>query len=357
MVRESRKLDHLKYALLLSDGPTETGFKDIQLIHQCLPNMNWQDIDVSTTLMGIKLSFPLLINAVTGGALDVTNMNRKIAEFAKETEIPMAVGSQYAAIANSEVLESFQVVRQVNPNGVIFANLGAYTSVDDAKRAVNMIRADALQIHLNVAQEIFMGEGDRHFDGYLAKIAAIVEAVDVPVIVKEVGFGIAKEQAIALSNIGVNAIDIGGTGGTNFLAIEAARIKLDLSQETLKWGIPTAISAAEVASVLPNSIDMIVSGGIRTPMDVVKSIALGGTAVGFAAPVIRALSKEPVEKAVDHFQHFTNQIKIYMLLVGAKSVPQLKQIPFIVMGYSREWLTARGIDINQLAQRKIFNAT
>lgn len=190
--------------------------------------MNLQDIDVSTTLMGIKLSFPLLINAVTGGALDVTNMNRKIAEFAKEVQLPMAVGSQYVAIANNEVLESFQVVRQVNPNGVIFANLGAYTSVDDAKRAVNMIRADALQIHLNVAQEIFMSEGDRHFDGYLAKIAAIVEAVDVPVIVKEVGFGIAKEQAIALSNIGVNAIDIGGTGGTNFLAIEAARIKTDL---------------------------------------------------------------------------------------------------------------------------------
>ncbi|MDF2635553.1 MAG: Isopentenyl-diphosphate delta-isomerase [Pelosinus sp.] len=348
-MRQSRKLDHLKYSLALKDGPNGSGFSDISLVHNCLPNLSWNDIDISTSIAGISLSHPLIINAITGGANDVTSINECIAEFASLTNTAMAIGSQYAALENPEVQHSYKVVRQKNPHGVIFANLGAYVTPEQAQIAVDMIEAQGIQIHLNVAQEIMMTEGDRDFTGYLANIASIVDKVNVPVIIKEVGCGIAREQAILLSDIGVKAIDVGGTGGTNFLAIEAARSQLEANLETLSWGIPTAISAAEIISVLPNHIDMMVSGGIRTSLDVVKSLALGGAATGMATPIVRMLYEKDIDYAVSWLQQFLHEIQRYMLLLGADNIRQLGKTPLIISGYSKDWLMARGIDVTKYA--------
>ena len=344
-MRQSRKLDHLTYSLSLSDGPGDTGFSDISLVHNCLPNLRWNELELKSSIAGIPIQNPLIINAITGGAHDVTKVNERIAEFACLTNTVMAVGSQYAAIEDPEVRHSYQVVRKKNPDGIIFANVGAYVTPAEAQLAVDMIGAQALQIHLNVAQELIMTEGDREFSGYLKNISSIVEKVHVPVIVKEVGCGISKEQATLLSQVGIKGIDVGGMGGTNFLAIEAARSKMAIESEMLHWGIPTVISAIETMSVLPPQIDMMVSGGVRTSLDVVKSLALGGVAVGMATPIIRMLKQQDMDSTVQWFDDFMHEIKCYMLLSGAANIKKIANIPVVITGYTREWLNARNIDI------------
>jgi len=349
-VRQSRKLDHLKYSLALADGPGTNSFADFSLVHNCLPDLAWADVDLATSVAGIPLRHPLIINAITGGAADVTAINAQLAELARRTGAAMAVGSQYAALVDPTVCESYQIVRQVNPDGVLFANLGAHVSPDEAAKAVAMIGADALQIHLNAAQELAMVEGDRNFTGYLANIAAIAASCPVPVIVKEVGFGVAREQAAALVAAGVRAVDVGGAGGTNFVAIEAARGSVDLPPETVAWGIPTAVSAVETASVLPPSVDLVVSGGIRSPLDAVKALAVGGRAVAVATPAVRALQTASLETAVDWFENFLREMRRYMVLVGAKNVAGLYGVPVVITGKSREWLEQRGIDTARYAR-------
>ena len=344
-MRQSRKLDHLKYSLSLADGPGCSGFDDIALIHNCLPNLGWNQIDITSSIAGIPINNPLIINAITGGADDVTKINGNIAEFACLTKSAMAVGSQYSAVECPEVQQSYKIVRQKNPHGVILANIGAYATPEQAQLAVDMIDAQGIQLHLNVAQELIMAEGDRDFSGYLTNIEKIVNKVKVPVIVKEVGCGIGKEQAKLLAESGIQAIDVGGMGGTNFLAIEAARSHMEICPETLSWGIPTAISAIETKSAIPKQLDLMVSGGIRTSLDVVKSLALGGAAVGMATPIIRMLQEKNMEDGVAWFNGFLHEIKRYMLLVGAGNIHNLAKVPVVITGYSKDWLTARGIDI------------
>lgn len=352
MIRQSRKLEHLKYSLLLDDGPAAAGFADFHLVHNCLPDLSWQDIDISTAVAGITLPQPIIINAITGGAADVTQVNRELAEFSRITGTSMAVGSQYSAIEDPASAHSYKIVRETNPNGVLFANLGAHATPEAACYAVEMIGAQGIQIHLNAGQEIIMNEGDRDFSGYLSKIEAIVKKVSVPVIVKEVGCGIAREQAEALAGIGIKAIDVGGTGGTNFLAIEAARGQINLDEEMAAWGIPTAIAAIEAVSATAPAVDVILSGGVRTPLDVVKAFSIGGSATGIAGPVLKIIKTQGVDGAVRWYNNFVTDIRRFMLLVGAQNLNDLRFIPVVVTGFSREWLSARGIDTEQFARRK-----
>lgn len=352
MIRQSRKLEHLKYSMLLDDGPAAAGFSDFHLVHNCLPDLAWEDIDISTTIANLSLNQPIIINAITGGADDVAHVNGELAEFARHTGAAMAVGSQYSAIEDSKAVESYKIVRRVNPDGVVFANLGAHATPEAARWAVDMIGAQAIQIHLNAGQEIIMSEGDRDFCGYLSQIEAIVKKVNVPVIVKEVGCGIAREQALMLKDIGVSVIDVGGTGGTNFLAIEAARGRQTLDNEMVAWGIPTAISAVEVVSAVTPNIDVVVSGGVRTPLDVVKALCIGGKAAGIAGPVLKVLSHKGLDGAIHWYNNFILDIKRFMLLVGAKTVKDLCSIPVVITGFSQEWLSSREINTAQFARRK-----
>jgi isopentenyl-diphosphate Delta-isomerase len=350
-MRQSRKSDHLERSAMLADGPEATGFADFRLVHNCLPDLAWEEIDLNTFVAGTTLPHPLIINAITGGTPDVADINALLADLARRTGAVMAVGSQYAALEDPAVQDSYTIARQYNPSGILWANLGAHASPDEARRAIGMIGAGAIQIHLNVAQELIMAEGDRDFRSYLANIAAIVSACEVPVIVKEVGCGIAREQATALMEAGVKAIDTGGAGGTNFLAIEAARNGNDLSPELRGWGLPTAVSTVEVASVLKSGVDLIVSGGIRSSQDAVTALALGGRAVAVAGPLVKLLLQQGLPAAEGWIQNFLDDIKRFMMLVGARRIDDLTRVPLVITGASREWLTARGIDTTQYANR------
>lgn len=351
MTRQERKVAHLRHTLELVDGPVNTGFQDIRLIHNCLPEIKADQVSLSTECAGLHFDHPVIINAMTGGAVALTAVNARLAEIAVRTGAVMAVGSQYAALEYPEVAESFRVVRQVNPGGLILANIGAYAELAEAQQVVDMIEANALQIHLNAAQEVSMLEGDDDFSGWLRRIEQLVCGLSVPVIVKETGCGMAGEQVRQLASIGVAAVDVGGSGGTNFIAVESSRHQNKLDSEMLFWGIPTAISAIEAAEALPDGVELIVSGGVRTPLDAIKSLALGAVAVGIATPVLRMSEQQGVEAAVAWLEHYLASIKNSLLLLGHSCVKDLRDQPLIITGEVGQWIELRGISAAKYARR------
>ena len=351
MTRTSRKLDHLQQALVLADGPADTGFADLTLVHNCLPEINSGEVTLTARCAGLKLRHPLIINAMTGGAAALTQVNGRLAEVAKQTGAVMAVGSQFAALEFPAVADSFRVVRQVNPDGIIWANIGAYATVDAANRVVDMIGAAALQVHLNAVQEISMAEGDSDFTGWLRRIEELARQLPVPVIVKETGCGMAMEQVRQLAAVGVRAVDVGGAGGTNFIAIESARTGRLVSDDLLGWGIPTAVSALEAAAVLPPDVDLIVSGGVRTPLDAVKCLAIGARAVGIAAPVLRLTEEQGVSEAVQWVQEYLVVMQKCVAMLGQTTTAGMAARPLVITGRTAQWLTARGISVEQYARR------
>ncbi|MFD0694855.1 type 2 isopentenyl-diphosphate Delta-isomerase [Paenibacillus sp. GCM10027628] len=347
-MRISRKMEHVHYALEFGQSKQQ-GLSDVKLVHNCLPETSTDQIALKTQIGDLIMSSPILINAMTGGAQETESINRELAIVAREKGLAMAVGSQMSAIKNSEVASSYQVVRRENPNGLVFANLGSEATVDQALRAVDMIEANALQIHLNVMQELIMPEGDRSFIGMLDRIAAIVQRVHVPVIVKEVGFGIVKENAKQLQSIGVHLLDVGGSGGTNFAAIENARRSAAMDWLN-DWGTPTSIALLEALSVYPRGA-VIASGGITNALEAAKALALGASAVGMAGAFLKVLRTD----GTDALHRFADELEQGLILImtalGAKTVQELWHHPVVITGETAEWCRSRGIDITAYAER------
>ncbi|MFC4768889.1 type 2 isopentenyl-diphosphate Delta-isomerase [Effusibacillus consociatus] len=348
MSRENRKLDHVRLALS-SEAVQISDFDDLHFVHQSLPEVGLEDIRLDTQIGELVLSSPIFINAMTGGAISTKDINQGLAEVARETGVAMAVGSQRAALANPELIDTYRIVRQINPKGVVIANLGAGASVEDAKQAVEMIEADLLQLHLNVPQEVVMPEGDRDFKGILEAIQRVADEAPVPVIVKEVGFGMCRETYEQLKSIGVKIVDVGGRGGTNFISIENQRRSRQEYSHLSGWGQSTAISLLEADGF--SDLEFIASGGVRNSLDVAKCLALGAKGVGVAGPILRIFSEQGIEGAVQVIESWHEQLRAVMTLLGAQSLAELKKVPVVIMGRTKEWCELRGIDIRQLAVR------
>jgi len=350
MTRAERKLDHIKHAL--STGQSRaTWLDDIRFVHQAIPDSSWESVSLHSQIGELVFGSPFFINAMTGGGgAETTELNSRLARIARETNIPMAVGSQMAAIKNPGEIESYAIVRKENPKGIILANLGSEATVDQAKRAVDMLEANALQIHLNVIQELTMPEGDRSFKGALSRIETLVNTLDVPVFVKETGFGLSREAVMKLQEINVDAIDIGGFGGTNFAAIENERRHRKLAFFN-NWGIPTAASLIEATNV-KSSIPVIASGGIQHALDMVKCLALGATAVGFAGIFLKTLVNEGEEATIAEIVEMKEDLSMLMVSLGASTVIDLQRAPLIISGELHHYLTMRGIDTHTYANRK-----
>ncbi|MFO7273355.1 MAG: type 2 isopentenyl-diphosphate Delta-isomerase [Bacillota bacterium] len=356
--RQQRKRDHVRLAAAWHDrqprpgAGSGAGWEDVHLVNHSLPELALEEIDLSTSIAGVRLSRPVLINAMTGGAAELTAVNRDLAAVAAELGLAMAVGSQTAGLKSPEVAESYRVVRRVNPSGVVLANVGSDATVEQARAAVEMVEADLLQIHLNVPQELRMPEGDRDFRGRLEAICRIVEAVSVPVVVKECGFGIAREVAAVLHQAGVRAIDVSGRGGTNFAWIEDRRAGLAESDPGLEnWGIPTACALAEVAALGLAGLDLIASGGIRHGSEAAKALALGARAVAVAGPVLLRQQREGAAGAKAYLERLLADLRVAMLLAGAASVAEMHRVPVVVTGFVGEWCRLRGVDLLALANR------
>ncbi|MFZ5644292.1 MAG: type 2 isopentenyl-diphosphate Delta-isomerase [Bacillota bacterium] len=349
MIRQERKLEHLKYSLETACSANYSGFTDINLVHQSVTGVKLSDTDLSTVFINKRLEMPLMINAITGGHPETLKINRQLAIAARRTGIAMAVGSQKAALEDRTVEETYRVARDENPDGVLLANLSATCTVDEAAQAVEMISADGIQVHFNVPQELVMEEGEPDFGSVLPGLKKLVESIDCPVIAKEVGFGMSRETILKLYNSGIRIMDIGGRGGTNFISIENAR-KEYKNIELEDWGIPTAVCLFEGLE-LGLDIAIIASGGLKSSLDMARALAAGAKMVAMAGPFLEILNRGSVEDLIKYIEHLKKGLAMYMVLTGARNIEGLKNIPLVISGKTSDWLLRRGVDIDSYARR------
>jgi len=334
--RGRRKLDHLR--LFQQSFNDCNSLNDIHLIHQALPELDWTDINLNCRWLGKTLAAPFIINALTGGPPETKAINAALARAARETGIALAVGSQRAAVENKAWKDSFSITRRENPDGIILANVGAGNSQAVAREAVTMLAADGLQVHLNAAQELVMPEGDRSFRGWLDNIKAMVANLDVPVIAKEVGFGISRETARQLFSAGVRILDVGGRGGTDFAIIEGKRRGQPVSV-LQGWGLTTAISILDIKKLdLP--VEIVATGGIRSALDAAKALALGAKIVGVAGYFLKILLEKGEQELIREIFNWQEDLKRLCLLTGCPTPAELADKPVVITGKTRGWLEA-----------------
>ncbi len=339
MLTEQRKKDHLKICIEENVETQKTGFEEVFLIHKSLPELDLKEIDTSTEFLGKKLKLPLIIAAITGGTEESKKINKDLAEIAEKKGIGFSLGSQRAMIENPRLKDTYYV-RDIAPNTLLFGNIGITQikkfTMNKIKKALDFVEADALCVHLNPAQEIFQKEGDLDFKNLIPSLKELCKNLEYPVIGKEVGFGISKEVASKLKEIGVKAIDVGGFGGTNWIIIDGLRSGKDYNNFK-SWGIPTPISILESRVGLP----LIATGGIRSGVDIAKSIALGADICGIALPFLRILKKkgkQGVEKYIDNLQ---KELKFAMFLTGSKNIEELKKAKYVLTGEVKDWVEQR----------------
>jgi len=351
MERSGRKVEHIQLALQTGQSGNQ-GMDELSFLPNSLPNISYDNTRIETSLGPIGLPSPVLINAMTGGADEAETINRLLAIVAREKGLAMAVGSQMAALRDPQLIRTYRVVRTEYPDGIILANLGAEATLEQAKRAVEMIEANALQIHLNVMQELLMPEGDRSFSGYLHNIAQLAEHLDVPVIVKEVGFGMSRHNVRQLVQAGVKIIDLGGRGGTNFALIENRRHDKPLAMFE-DWGLTTVQSLLEAGELNCKEISLIASGGIRHGLDAAKALALGASAVGMAGYFLRLVTTQPLEVCLEAVDRLHHQLRVAMTALGIERVAQFRQLPLTMHGETLHWAHQRGIDVRRYACRDL----
>ncbi|EHU5358848.1 type 2 isopentenyl-diphosphate Delta-isomerase [Listeria monocytogenes] len=352
LLRERRKDEHVALGVKQNEQLAPSSLEDIQLIGTSIPRYNVKDIDLTTTIVGTNVPFPFYINAMTGGSRHTKKINAELAEIAREVAIPMAVGSQSAALKNSSLIDTYKIVREINPNGMILANISPEVALQEGLRAIEMLEADALQIHINPAQELVMQEGDRSFSHWLTRIEEYVKLSPVPVVVKEVGFGMTRETVATLASVGVQSVDLAGKGGTNFAQIENDRRRDQAYDFLLDWGISTGQALIDMQHQDAPKIAYLASGGIRNPLDIVKALALGSDSVGMAGQIIYSLKKEGVTKTIEKLELWKEQLRGLFVLADAKNISELKTTPLIISGELAKWGTLREIDLVKLANRK-----
>ncbi|MGI6485717.1 MAG: type 2 isopentenyl-diphosphate Delta-isomerase [Thermoanaerobacterales bacterium] len=341
--RRIRKIEHVKYSLMLENRLKRNNFDDIVLLNNCLSEVDLDEIDLTTNLQGLRLENPIIINAMTGGFFGGEIINRQLSKIAKNLKLAMAVGSQKIAVDNPLNEKSFKIVREINPDGIIFANIGADASIDDVNKAINMLNADALQIHLNVPQELAMKEGRKKFKGTLDNIKSILNNVDVPVVVKEVGFGISGKQALTLVKEGIKILDVSGKGGTNFISVENKRNRTSALKHLESWGIPTPVSIIDVNKAVGDRADIIASGGLFTGADCAKCFALGAKAAAFAGSFLYILKKKGPRALHTHVKQILKEIKHIMVMTGSKNLKELRRAEVRVLGNTFYWLKSKDI--------------
>ncbi len=331
---DRRKADHIRIALHENvQSQHANGLESIRLPHEALPELALAEVNTQTTLFGKTLNAPILISSMTGGTAEAEEINRRLAAAAEEMHLAMGLGSQRAALETPELAQTFAIARQTAPHALLFANLGAvqlnydYT-IDDCRRAVDMLAADALILHLNPLQEAVQHGGDTNFSGLAEKIAALCRALEVPVIVKEVGWGISERTARLLAECGVAAIDVAGAGGTSWSQVEMHRAPDEYTRQVaaafVDWGISTVQSILNVRRAAPDTL-IFASGGLKNGVDIAKTLALGASLGGLASPLLKAATQSE-ENLRTTLRAFQEQIRIALFATGSRSIADFKNL-------------------------------
>ncbi len=329
---DQRKADHIRINLEQDVRSALTsGLERYHFVHEALPELDLESVDASLTVFGKRLAAPILISSMTGGTEEAGEINRRLAEAAQECGVAMGIGSQRAALEDSKQIPTFAIARKAAPDILLFANLGAvqlnygYT-IEHCRRAVDMIQADALILHLNPLQEAVQASGDTNFAGLAKKIEGICKKLETPVIVKEVGWGISERTAKILADCGVSAIDVAGAGGTSWSQVEMHRAPDEFTRQLaatfVGWGIPTADSILNVKKAAPD-MTLFASGGLKDGLDIAKCLALGATLGGMAGQFLKAAAVS-TEKAVEMVKLTKRQIEVAMFSAGVEKLESLK---------------------------------
>jgi len=365
---KQRKIEHVNIALGQDISVAQrANWNDVQLVHQALPEVDLDEIDTSVTFLGHALRYPIFMSSLTGGHQDVISINRNLARAAERYGLALGVGSQRAAIVNPDVISSYTITREHAPSTFLIANIGAPQliaqprhapfTIEQVEHAITMIGANALAVHMNSLQEATQPEGDRRAAGEAAALKTLASQVNIPVIAKETGAGVCREQALLLRSCGVAAIDVGGAGGSSMSAMEAARSKARGDERTRNigllfqdWGIATPVSIVE-ASVA--HLPLISTGGVRNGLDMARALALGASLVGIGFPFLKAAS-ESYEAVCELLETIVAELKVAMQLSGAATIGQLQQTDIVVTGETRNWLTMRGFEeqLKSMARRR-----
>ena len=328
---DQRKADHIKINLEKDvRSARTTGLENYQFFHEALPELDLNRVDTGLSLFGKRMAAPILISSMTGGTADAETINLRLAQAAQEVKVAMGIGSQRAAIEDPDQARTFQV-RRAAPDILLFANLGAVQlnygySLDHCRRAVDMIEADALILHLNPLQEAVQDAGDTNFEGLAKKIEEVCKQIGVPVITKEVGWGISERTAKLLADCGVSAIDVAGAGGTSWSQVEMHRAPDEFTRQLaatfLSWGIPTADSILNVKKAIPE-MTILASGGLKDGLDIAKCVALGATLGGMAGQFLKAAAVS-AEDTVEAMRLVKKQIEVTMFATGVKTLEDLR---------------------------------
>lgn len=337
-----RKDEHMALAKHFYSDTLTNDFDGVNLLHNSLPELSVAEVDLTTTLFGHLLAAPIYINAMTGGSSRSRIVNQKLAQIAAALNIPMAVGSESIALkqdSDAAVRESFTVIREQNPDGLVFANLSAGKDLATYQAAVDLISADALQIHLNPIQEIIMPEGDRDFH-WRRSIEDAVKHLKVPVIVKEVGFGMDEVTLSQLLDSKVSYIDVSGKGGTNFAQIENARRPTHDFDYLENLGISTVESLLEAYNFTGRA-HFFASGGIRNPLDIIKAWRMGAEMVGISGTLLHMVQTKEVAEVIATLKEWLSQIRLLMCVFGAPNLQALRQVPIVLSSDLMNYLGQR----------------
>ncbi len=334
---ERRKVDHIRINLEedVQFPHLTTGLEHFRFMHEALPELDINEVNTSLDLFGKHLKTPILISSMTGGTDMARQINRNLAAAAQKAGIAMGLGSQRAAIEKSELAATYDV-RDVAPDILLFANVGAVQlnygyGVEQMRRAVDMVRADALILHFNALQEAVQPEGDGNFKGLLPKIEVVCKQIGVPVIAKEVGWGFSERAARQLADVGVSAIDVAGSGGTSWSEVEYHRAPTAFHARVAAcfadWGIPTADSIQYVRKAAPE-LTIIASGGLRDGIDIAKCIALGASLGGLAGPFLK-VAVESADAVSDLIRELDRQLRVAMFVAAVRDIKALQQTPLL----------------------------
>ncbi len=341
---EKRKIDHLNLCTKKNVAfPTKTTLlEDVELSYKSLPELNLNEIDLSTEFLGKKFSFPFIASAITGGAQVAKKVNLEIAAACQEMGVGMGLGSMRAMLQQPSLTETYYI-RDVAPDIFLAGNIGCAQlkqfTPEQLNEALNAIEANALAIHLNAAQEAVQPEGDADFTGLIQKIAEYADKISIPVYVKEVGHGISYEVAFALKETNIKAIDVQGAGGTSWTKVDSLRHKNGFGEIFQDYGIPTAVSVINTKHALHGTQKKIIAtGGIRNGLEAIKAIALGADMVGNAMPILKAQQSKGTKGIVDYLNNFKREMEIAAFLHGCKDINETHQEKPIVLGKLREWL-------------------